>query len=293
MQKITPFLWFNDNIEEAVNYYTSLFSNSEIVHFHRYGEGGPKPSGKVMTGTFKLCGQEFYALDGGPMFTFTPALSFFVYCDTIEETDALWEGLSAGGKILMELDKYAFSDKYGWVQDKFGISWQLSLGSRKQKISPFFLFTGKQFGRAGEAVDFYSKTFASSSIVNLVHTKTGDNGEKEILQYGVFTLQDELFMAMDSGESHNFSFSPAISLFVNCESQEEVDRFWDILSEGGEKSRCGWLIDKFGVSWQIIPSILGKLLYTTDSVKSGRVMQAMMQMSKIDIKALQNAYDQS
>ncbi len=292
MRNIVPFLWFDDNIEEAIKFYTAVFNNSEIVHLHRYGEGGPKPNGTVMTGTFKLCGQDFYALNGGPMFTFSPALSFFVNCDTPEETDTLWSSLAEGGKVFMDLGKHSFSEKYGWVQDKFGISWQLNLGSGKQKINPFLLFTGKPFARAEDAVVFYTATFPDATILELVHTKADTAGDKRSLQRGVFQLRDTLFMAMDSGESHDFSFNPAISLFVTCETQDEVDRFWETLSEGGEKSRCGWLQDKFGVSWQIIPSLLGKLLYSSDPLRSGRVMQAMMQMGKIDIRALQNAYDQ-
>lgn len=156
MQKITPFLWFDGNAEEAMNFYCSIFKNSRIVTIARYGDAGPGPKGTVMTGTFQIEGQDFYALNGGPQFSFTPAISFF----------------------------------------------------------------------------------------------------------------------------------------VNCEAQEEVDMLWEKLSAGGEKSRCGWLKDKFGISWQIIPSVLGKLLHDKDPQKSGRVMKAMLQMDKIDIKALQNAYDE-
>lgn len=153
MQTITPFLWFDGKAEEAMNFYVSIFKNSKVGSVSRYGEGGPGPKGSVMSATFQLLGQEFIALNGGPMFT----------------------------------------------------------------------------------------------------------------------------------------FSPAISLFVNCETQEEVDELWEKLSAGGEKQRCGWLKDKYGLSWQIIPSILGKLLQDKDAVKSSRAMQAMLQMDKIDIKRLQQA----
>jgi predicted 3-demethylubiquinone-9 3-methyltransferase (glyoxalase superfamily) len=153
MQKITPFLWFDKEAEEAANFYVSVFNNSKIVSVGRYGDAGPGPKGSVMSVTFQLDGQEFFALNGGPQFTFTPAISFF----------------------------------------------------------------------------------------------------------------------------------------VNCRTQEEVDDLWDKLSAGGEKNRCGWLTDKYGLSWQIIPSILGELLHSKDAGKSTRAMKAMMQMSKIDIKALQQA----
>ena len=155
MQKITPFLWFDGKAEEAMNFYVSIFKNSKVVRVSRYGDAGPGPKGTVMSATFQLDGQDFYALNGGPQFTFTPAISFF----------------------------------------------------------------------------------------------------------------------------------------VNCEAQPEVDELWDKLSEGGKKERCGWLKDKYGLSWQIIPSALGKLLGDKDAAKANRVMMAMMQMDKIDIAGLQRAYD--
>jgi predicted 3-demethylubiquinone-9 3-methyltransferase (glyoxalase superfamily) len=156
MQKITPFLWFNDQAEEAVNFYASIFKNSRVGSITRYGEAGPGQKGKVMSATFQLAGQEFMALNGGPEFTFSPAISFF----------------------------------------------------------------------------------------------------------------------------------------VTCKTQEEVDEFWEKLSEGGEKQKCGWLKDKYGVSWQIVPTALGELLNDKDVQKSQRVMQAMLQMDKIDIQGLRLAYEQ-
>jgi predicted 3-demethylubiquinone-9 3-methyltransferase (glyoxalase superfamily) len=156
MQKITPFLWFDGKAEEAMNFYVSIFKNSKVGSVTRYGEEGPGPKGTVMSATFQLDGQEFFALNGGPLFTFSPAISFF----------------------------------------------------------------------------------------------------------------------------------------VNCETQQEVDELWEKLSEGGEKQRCGWLKDKYRLSWQIIPSILGKMLQDKDAEKSRRVMKAMLQMNKIDIEILKQAYDQ-
>jgi len=156
MQKITPFLWFDNNAEEAMNFYISVFKNSKITSITRYGEAGPGQKGTVMTGIFQVEGQELYALNGGPTYSFTPALS----------------------------------------------------------------------------------------------------------------------------------------LFVNCESQQEIDELWEKLSEGGKKDRCGWLADKFGLSWQIVPSVLGKLLHGPDPEKSNRVMKAMLKMNKLDIRQLQQAFDE-
>jgi predicted 3-demethylubiquinone-9 3-methyltransferase (glyoxalase superfamily) len=156
MQKITPFLWFDDKAEEAVNFYTSIFKNSKIETVSRYGEGSPGPKGTVISVTFQLDGQEFMALNGGPVFTFSQAISFFVHCET----------------------------------------------------------------------------------------------------------------------------------------QEEVDELWERLSEGGEKQQCAWLKDKYGVTWQIVPTVLGELLADPDPEKSRRVMKAMLQMTKIDIALLRQAYEQ-
>ncbi len=155
-QKITPFLWFDNNAEEAMNFYVSVFKNAEVLSVSRYGEAGPGPEGSVMVASFRLNGQEFMALNGGPQFTFTEAVSFL----------------------------------------------------------------------------------------------------------------------------------------IDCQSQEEVDYFWDRLSEGGEAGPCGWLKDRFGLSWQVVPSVLGEMLQDTDREKANRVMQAMLQMSKLDIATLQHAYEQ-
>jgi predicted 3-demethylubiquinone-9 3-methyltransferase (glyoxalase superfamily) len=155
MQKITPFLWFNNQAEEAINFYTSIFKDAKIKNISRYGKAGPGPEGAVMTGTFQIEGQDFMALNGGPEFGFTHAISFF----------------------------------------------------------------------------------------------------------------------------------------VNCETQQEVDQLWDKLSDAGKQEQCGWVQDKFGISWQIIPSALGRLLYDPDPEKAQRVMQAMLKMTKIDIAGLEKAYD--
>ena len=292
MQKITPFLWFKDQAEEAVHLYTSLFKNSRIGEVVRFGEDMPGQPGKVMTVSFQLAGQEFSALNGGPEFSFTPAVSFFVHCQTVEEVDALWAGLSRGGSVLMELGSYPFSERFGWLADPFGVSWQISLTGQPQQISPYLLFVGDQAGRAEEAVRLYTSLFKDASI-GQIERHGNDMGETEgTVLHARFYLHGQEFMAMDSAQAHNFTFTPAISFFVCCGDQAEVDYFWEKLSEGGEKSQCGWLADRFGVSWQIIPSLLIELMGDPDPVKAGRVTQAMLKMTKIDISQLRQAYEQ-
>lgn len=292
MQKITPFLWFNNNVKEAINFYTSAFTNSKIISMHRAGNGIPGENGSVFSATFQLAGKEFYALNGGPKFSFTPSISFMVNCEKQEEIEDLWNKLSEGGMILMPLNKYPFSEKFGWVQDKFGLSWQLNLTSGKQAIIPFLMFANEQQGKAEEAINLYRSLFKNSGILRIAHYSAGEPGDEGTVKHAAFTLDGIEFMAMDSNQKHSFNFTPAISFFVNCHTQEEVDYFWDKLSEGGKEEMCGWLKDKYGISWQIIPDTLGKLMYSSEPVKSKRVMDAMMKMKKIVIKDLQDAYDQ-
>jgi predicted 3-demethylubiquinone-9 3-methyltransferase (glyoxalase superfamily) len=292
MQKITSFLWFDNQAEEAMNFYTAIFKDAKIGNVSRYGEAGPGPAGSVMTAAFQLAGQEFMALNGGPQYTFTPAISFFVNCETEPEVDELWAKLTEGGTVLMELGNYPFSEKFGWVADKFGVSWQLMLAGQPQKITPFLMYIGEQQGKAEEAMNFYTSLFQNSGINNIVRYGPGEEETEGTVVHAAFSLNGQEFMAMDSGQEHAFTFTPAISFFVNCATQGEVDELWDKLSQGGEPGPCGWLKDKYGVSWQIIPTILGELLSDPDPAKSQRVMAAMLQMSKIDIDALKQAYEQ-
>lgn len=293
MQKIVPFLWFDDQAEEAVDFYASLFKDSRVGTVTRYDEAAAavsgRPQGSVMTVAFELEGGEFVALNGGSVFHFTPAISFSVGCESEEEIDELWEKLSDGGTVLMELGAYPFSEKYGWLNDRYGVSWQLILGSREQKIVPSLLFVGGQYAKAEEAINFYASVFDHSDIDIIARYKEGEDRLAGTVKYAEFTLQGEKFIAMESGLEHQFTFTPAISFVVNCVTQEEVDELWERLSEEGETERCGWLKDKYGVSWQIVPTVLSELLSDPDPEKSKRVMQAMLRMKKLDIKALQQA----
>lgn len=294
IQKITPHLWFDDQAEEAANDYVSIFKNSTIGSVTHYGEEvaevSGKPKGTVMTLSFQIEGQEFVALNGGPQFKFTPAISFFVNCETEEEIDQVWGKLIEGGEILMPLQKYPFSEKFGWLNDKFGVSWQLNLASSPQKIDPCLLFVGEQHGKAEEAMNFYIPLFENSSIERIDRYGAGEGEPEGTVKRAIFSLDGQEFMAMDSNREHLFTFTEATSFLVNCETQEEVDEFWEKLTEGGEEVPCGWLKDKYGVSWQIVPTVLNELLNDPDPEKSERVMKAMLQMGKLDIEGLKRAY---
>ncbi len=155
-----------------------------------------------------------------------------------------------------------------------------------QKIAPFLWFDDK----AEEAMNFYVSIFKNSKVVSISRYGEGGPGPKGTVMTGTFELERQKFMALNGGP--HFKFSPAISFFVNCETQTEVDALWEKLSAGGEKQRCGWVTDQFGVSWQIIPTALGKMLSDPDPVRSRNVMKAMLQMDKIDIDQLKQAYEQ-
>jgi predicted 3-demethylubiquinone-9 3-methyltransferase (glyoxalase superfamily) len=157
---------------------------------------------------------------------------------------------------------------------------------KMQKITPFLWFDGQ----AEEAMNFYISIFKNSKIINVSRYGEAGPGPKGTVMSGTFQLEGQQFMALNGGP--HFTFTPAISLFVNCEAQEEVDELWKRLSAGGSEERCGWLKDKFGLSWQIIPAALGKLLGDKDPEKAKRVMMAMLKMNKIEVKKLQEAYDQ-
>jgi predicted 3-demethylubiquinone-9 3-methyltransferase (glyoxalase superfamily) len=292
IQKITPFLWFENQAEEAVTFYLTVFNHSKIKTATRYGEEGAKASGmpknSIMTMAFQIEGQDFVAINGGPIFQINPTISFFVNCETVQEIDRLWGKLTESGTVMMELDSYPFAEKYGWIQDKFGVSWQLILPGRGQKIVPCFMFTGDQHKKAEEAINFYTSIFSDSKIIQLERYGK-EVGPEGAVVHCKFTLNGQEFVAMDSHENMGMNFNPAISMVVNCETQEEIDYYWDQLTEGGFEGaqQCGWLQDKFGVSWQIVPNVLGELL--SDPAKSGSVMQVLLQMKKLDIKLLQDA----
>ncbi len=298
MQKITPFLWYDTQAEDAAKFYTSVFKNSKIGSTTKYNEAsanasGMKP-GSVMTASFEIEGFNFTAINGGPVFRINPSISFFVNTKDEKEVDELWKKLSDGGKVLMELNKYDWSKKYGWVEDKFGLSWQLMLieNDIEQKIVPSFLFTGNVFGKANEAINYYTSVFKNAKVDNIY--KYGPESlpdNPEALMYADFTLEGKKFAAMDGAGEHDFQFNEAISFVVNCNDQKELDNFWDKLSEGGDPKAqmCGWLKDKFGVSWQIIPAELSELLSSKENGKSQRVMQKVLGMKKLNIAELENA----
>lgn len=275
---IYPCLWLDNQAKEAATFYCSVFRNSRIV------------ADTPIVATFELAGQKFMLLNGGPTFKPNPSISFYVLFDTIEEIDQTWEKLNVGGSVLMPLDKYPWSERYGWVQDRFGISWQLSaskIPGVDQKFSPVLMFTNTYANKAESAIRFYTSIFDKSSVISISKYKAGEPGPEGTVQHAQFKLGDYVLMAMDSPIEHAFTFNEGISFVVECDTQAEIDYCWSKLTEGGSESMCGWLKDQFGISWQIVPTVLGKLM--SDPQRSGRVVQAFLKMKKFDIDTLLKA----
>lgn len=291
--KITYCLWFNKDAEAAAEFYTVVFDQAGDVSVINNPIDTPSgKSGTALTFEFNIYGQRFLILNGGSELKPNPSVSFMLHLDTAEDVEKLWHKLSEGGQALMPLDRYPFSDKYGWIQDKYGVSWQLILPKQKapQKLMPALLFVNDVCGKAEEAIQFYVSAFQNTKTATLARYPAGMAPDKEgTLMYADFMLEDQWFVAMDSAHAHQFQFNEAISFVVHCETQEEIDDYWAKLTAGGKEIQCGWLRDKYGVTWQVAPDTLMRILRGTDQARSKRAMQAMMQMVKLDISGIEGA----
>lgn len=292
MKKIVPHLWYDKEAFEAAEFYTSLFEDSAIISRSAIED---TPSGTVDMVTVKLAGQEFMLLSAGPFFQFTPAISLRVDCSTKEEVDALWAKFSEGGTALMPLDSYPFSERYGWTADRYGLNWQIMYVKDPviaQKITPTLMFVGEQYGRAEEAIRYYTSVFSHSAVGITDRYGAGEEPDREgTIRYGGFSLDGLLFAAMDSGYAHEFTFNEAISFIVYCDSQAEIDYYWDKLSRVPEAEQCGWLKDSFGVSWQIVPTIMEDMMAAGEPERMKRVTEAFLRMKKFDIAELVKSYE--
>lgn len=276
--QIYPCLWFDNQARAAAEYYCSIFGSSRMI----------TDSGMALQ--FELEGTRVMALNGGPMYQINPAISLFVTCVSVEEIDRIWYWLSDGGSAMIPLDKYPWSERYGWVTDKFGMTWQLMLGEPSpegQKIVPALLFVGDLFGKGEQAIRDYAAIFEGSMIHHLELYQEGEEQPVGTLKFASFSLGNTRFSAMDGPGTHDFQFNEGVSLAVECKTQKEIDHYWNKLTAGGTEADGGWLKDKYGISWQIIPEILGSLL--SDPEKGERVMQELQHMKKPELNILLNA----
>lgn len=277
-KQMFPCLWFDGKAKEAAEFYSSVFKNSRILY------------DSPVVVQFEILGKRIMGLNGGPIFKINPSISLFVLLETVEEANAVWDKLLEGGSVLMPLDKYPWSERYGWVKDKYDMTWQVSVVNKAGDppvITPSLLFTGKQFGKAAEAIKLYCNIFKNSSTKILIPYPEGDANAGKVM-YSEFKLNGYDLIAMDGPGEHNYTFNEGVSLVVECDTQNEIDHYWDSLTaNGGKESMCGWLQDPFGVSWQIVPSVLGELV--SDPARAQRVTQAYMKMKKMDIATLVEA----
>jgi predicted 3-demethylubiquinone-9 3-methyltransferase (glyoxalase superfamily) len=294
---ITPCIWLDDQAESAAAFYARTFPAGRITAMSRYPESIDNPSGKprgsVLTVEFEVAGQRFTALNGGPLFVLNPSVSFFVHVDTPGDADRVFSALADGGKALMPLDAYPWSECYGWVQDRFGVSWQVIAGRRPRGgaiIVPCLMFAGRQRGRAEEAMRAYTGIFPAGRIERLEPYAAGE-GPQGTVKHGRFVLAGQEMIAMDSHVDHDVPFNEALSLQVMCKDQHELDRYWAALAEGGEHGPCGWLKDRFGLSWQVVPTAIAQWMTSEDTAARDRAFEAMLQMKKLDIAALQQAFE--
>lgn len=305
MQKIVPHLWFDREAKEAAEFYTSIFPESEIVNASVIRD---TPSGDCDVMTFKLWGHKFMSISAGPLFKFNPTLSFIVNFDPLffkgssspedearKRLDFAWEKLSEGGTVLMPLDQYPFSPRYGWIQDKYGLSWQLILtdpeGEPRPSIMPSLLFVGKNLGHAEEAVQFYLSVFKNAKMGSLYRYGAGQEPDKpDAVMFSDFVIEDQWFSAMDSARVENAAFNESVSFMVYCKDQKEIDYYWEKLSAFPESEQCGWLKDKFGLSWQIVPVVMDEMMNDANPERSSRVTEAFMKMKKFDLAELERAY---
>lgn len=296
LPRVIPCVWFDDAASEAAGFYARVFPGSRVLATTRYPTSfdnpGGKPRGSVLTVELDLAGLRLTLLNGGPYFRPDPSISFFVHADTPAEADGLFAALADGGEILMPLDAWPWSERYGWVQDRFGVSWQIAVGRRAPggaRIVPSLLFNGGVAGRALEALETWARLLPGGRVEDVEHFGEGE-GPVGWLKQGRLTGSGLELLATDAEGDHAFSFGEGISLQVMCADQAEVDRLWDAFGEGGEASQCGWVRDRFGVCWQVVPEAMTRWMDEGDPVARDRAFAAMLEMGKLDVGVLEAAF---
>ena len=276
---IFPCIWFNQNGSEAAQFYTSIFKNSKIT------------VDSSMVINIEIEGQKLMFLSVGPQFRPNQSFSLMMMCDSHEEVEDYYQKLSAGGKIMMALDTYPWSEKYAWVEDLYGISWQLYYNAEKaeQKFSPVMMFTGNNAGKCREAIGFYTDIFPNSKVESIMDYPEGQGEAAGNIAHSQFLIGNYTMMAMDSSHDHKVQFSEGTSMVLMTNNQEETDFYWNKLTDGGEESMCGWLKDRYGFSWQITPKRLIELTNNGNPELNKKAFDAMLKMKKIIIKDIEDA----
>jgi predicted 3-demethylubiquinone-9 3-methyltransferase (glyoxalase superfamily) len=293
MRALYPSFWFNDNAEEATNFYLGLFPDSEVIGIQRNTEVGHGEPGSVLATHFRIANVEILTINGGPHVTPHPSVSLFVETSDLDRVDALWAALSEGGYVMMEYGEYPWAAKYGWLADRYGVSWQISAGEQEEvTITPALLFVGDQFGKVESAIHRWASIFPNSDTgLIFKHEGADDPAREGTVMFSRFTLGGQSVIAMEDNSDHKYTFTEGASLVAECDDQAEIDRLWDgLIAGGGKPSQCGWLWDPYGLSWQIIPTRLFEMVTSGDVAGATRATQAMYQMQKLDIATLERAF---
>ena len=270
-------LWFDGKAHEAAAYYKSIFPDFTAI------------SENPLAVNYRMGGRRFMHLNGGPGFPINSSISFFVNLEEEEEIQQIWDKLSEGGQVLMPLNTYPWSPKYGWCADRYGVNWQLMKNhTSRTAVLPALMFCQENSGKAEEAIHFYTSLFPNSSIIELSRYEKSEPDVEGNIKYAQFELNQLPFTAMDSSGPHAFTFSEGVSFIVTVDTQEEIDFYWNsLIGTKGSAGKCGWLKDAYGLSWQVVPSCLGKFM--SNPATAPKATYAFLQMSKFDIAALEKA----
>lgn len=289
MRQIAIQLCFNDQAEEAVKFYTSVFDQSEITREIRY----PMPNVESVAYDFTIENQAFVAFNGGSDFKMNPSFSLMVSVDTPDEVDALYKKLAEGGKDLMPLDTYPFSDRYAWVEDQFGLSWQIMLAPdvpTNHKVRVSLLFAGQYCGQAEQALKDYAAIFQKGEPGQINYYQEGEaQDDRAKVNYAELNIGDQQLVFMDHGFGSDEEFTEAISFLIVAGAQSEVDYYWEKLSAHEESEAMGWLKDSHGISWQVVPQAYLQIMETATEEQKKRVLDVLFKMKKMDVARLENA----
>lgn len=300
MQRFVTNIWCDRDAEEAGRFYASVFPETSSAVESTYPHEGlldfqQEFAGKPLTVAVDLAGTRIVLINAGSEFAPNPSISFTLSFDparfegdgvaTRAQFDAIWASLSDGGRILMPLQEYPFSARYGWVEDRYGVSWQLTLTDGSRGVRPFvmtsLLFSGPSQNLAADAVDRYVELFPGAELgMRVPYPKASGPAPAGAVMFSDFRLGDQWFTAMDSGADDAWPFGCGMSIEVACADQAEIDRLWEALSAVPEAEQCGWLADPFGVSWQVVPENMGELMRRPDAFAH------MLSMTKIIIDDL-------
>ena len=280
-QRIIPAIWCDAADDEAARFYADVFREGSVV------EQAPGLAATVSIHGFRLS-----LINGGDQYAPNPSISCILNFDPLlfggedqarAYLDELYERLSGGG-VLMELGEYPFSARYTWVRDRFGMTWQLMLtdpaGEPRPFILPSFMFGGTNHANAEEATEAWIALFDDARRGALYRYEEGGPMEAGTVMFTDFTLRGTWMAAMDSGAFHDFTFTPGVSMIVSCRDQEEIDRYWTGLSAVPEAERCGWCVDRWGVSWQVVPDNIAELM------ADAATREKILHMGKIDLTRL-------